>query len=396
MFTTFFLELRHGGVPVTPTSFLRLHQALRLGLVQSLDDFYATARTVLVKSERHFDLYDRLFARHFRGVEPVAPAGDTELADSVRELLQEWLTDPHALAAALGVPPETLARMTPDELLQYFLDRLKEQTGRHDGGRKWIGTGGTSPVGHSGFHPGGMRVGGVSRNRSAVKVAMERRYRDYSREGPLTQAQVGEALKRLRHLVPAGPRDLLDVDATIDRTTRNGGEIDLVFRRALRDRLKVVLAIDNGGWSMDPYVAVVQVLFNYARAQFKDLKTFFFHNTIYAKVWEDARRWDRPFPLEHFSRFDPETRLIVVGDASMASWELEASDGSIEYDDRSGVPSLRRLRFLADTFPHAAWLNPVRADAWPYTPTIGQIRALFPMFELSLDGLDQAVASLLA
>lgn len=395
MFTSFFLELRQAGVPVTPTSFLRLQQALRLGLVASLDDFYATARSILVKSERHFDLYDRLFAHHFKGAELAAP-DDAELADAVKALLADWLADPQALAGTLGVDPETLAHLTPEELIRYFLDRLAEQTGRHHGGRKWIGTGGTSPVGHSGFHPGGMRVGGVSRHRSAVKVALDRRYRDYTREGPLTQAQIGEALKRLRHMVPAGPRDVLDLESTIARTMRNGGEIDIVFRRSLRDRLKVILAIDNGGWSMDPYVEVVQVLFNYARAQFKDLKTFFFHNTIYGRVWEDPARRSRPFAVEDFARLDRETRLIIVGDASMAHWELMARDGSIHYEERSGEPSCRRLEVLAQTFPHAVWLNPVPADDWKYTTTIRQIRAIFPMYELSLDGLEQAVRALRA
>ncbi len=393
MFAAFFHQMKAEGVPVTPTSFLRLHRALQLGLVGSLHDFYAAARTILVKSERHFDVYDRLFAHHFHGAEFVHPA-DEELADAVKALLSEWLADPAALAGLLDLPREKIESLTPDELIQYFLDRLKEQKGRHQGGSKWIGTGGTSPVGHSGRHPGGMRVGGVGGGRSAVKVAMERRYRDYSQSGPLTQAQIGEALKRLRRLVPAGPRDFLDIDGTIDRTTRNGGEIDLVFDRSLRDRLEVVLAIDNGGWSMDPYVGMVQVLFDYARDQFKRLRTFFFHNTIYGRVWEDPERWRKPMATEDFARFDRETRLILVGDASMAGWELNGHHGSIRAEERSGIPSSRRLKFLAETFPHAVWLNPVPADHWYFAGTIAQIGAIFPMFELSLDGLEEAVKRL--
>ncbi len=393
MFASFFQQLRQAGVPVTPTSFLRLHRALQLGLVASLEDFYTTARTVLVKSERHFDLYDRLFAHHFQGAEFIHPR-DEELAEAVKALLAEWLADPALLAEMLGVPPETLAALSPEELIRYFLERLQDQKERHQGGKKWIGTGGTSPVGHSGVHPGGMRVGGGGGNRSAVKVAMDRRYRDYTQTGPLTQGQIGEALKRLRRLIPAGPRDLLDIDGTIDRTIRNGGEIDLVFDRSLRDRLHVILAVDNGGMSMDPFVATVQVLFNYARAQFKELRTFFFHNSIYGRVWEDPQRWHKPFATEDFARLDRETRLILVGDASMAGWELNGHHGSIHYEERSGMPSSRRLQMLADTFPHAVWLNPVPADHWGYSPTIRQIGAIFPMFELTLDGLESAVSRL--
>ena len=197
--------------------------------------------------------------------------------------------------------------------MEYFKERLKEQKGRHDGGNKWIGTGGTSPVGHSGYHPEGMRVGGEGGGKSAVKVAMERRYRDYSRRGPLSQSMIGEALKRLRNLVPAGPKDQVNVEESIYQTMKNAGEIEIVFDRSLKDRLKVILAIDNGGWSMDPYVETVQTLFDYARAQFKEIKTFYFHNTIYDNLFEDpSRRWD-PVPVEEFARFDPQTRFIVVG-----------------------------------------------------------------------------------
>jgi uncharacterized protein with von Willebrand factor type A (vWA) domain len=240
-----------------------------------------------------------------------------------------------------------------------------------------------------------MRVGGVSRNKSAVKVALERRYRDYSQDGPLTQAMVGEALKRLRHLAPHGPKDRLNVEETIYQTTRNGGEIEIIFARAFKDKLKVILAIDNGGWSMDPYISVVQTLFDYARAQFKDLKTFFFHNTIYCTLWGDAARYRKPQRIDELARLDPETRVVVVGDASMAPYELMAADGSIYVEDRSGRPSLECLNFLAKTFPRSVWLNPKPADAWPYTRSIAAIRQIFPMFELTIDGLEQAVTHLM-
>jgi uncharacterized protein with von Willebrand factor type A (vWA) domain len=390
MFVQFFYTLRDLGVPVTPTSFLQLQKALSIGLINSIDDFYMAARSILVKSERYFDLYDRIFAHHFEGADLPDPS-EQEISEVARALLAEWLKNPKELAEALGMDEEELAKLSPEELIEYFFERLKEQTEAHHGGSKWIGTGGTSPVGHSGYHPEGMRVGGVSRNKSAVKVAMDRRYKDYSQEGPLTQAQMGEALKRLRNMVPVGPKDQVNIDKTIYETMRNGGEIEIVFDRSLKDRLKVILAIDNGGWSMDPYIDMVQTLFNYVRAQFKDIKTYFFHNTIYDVLWEDPPRMHKPLRVDELTRFDPETRFVIVGDASMAPYELMATDGSIHLEERSGRPSVERLRFIADTFPYAVWLNPKMELEWPYTRTIQAIREIFPMFELTLDGLEAAV-----
>ena len=390
MFSSFFYTLKKVGIPVSPTSFLRLQKALNMGIINSLDDFYTAARAILIKSERYFDLYDQVFAHHFEGAELEEP-DERILNDIARAMLEEWLRSPKELAEALGVDESELSRMTPEELIRYFYDRLREQTEAHHGGSKWIGTGGTSPVGHSGYHPGGMRVGGVSRNKSAVKVAMDRRYRDYSQEGPLTQSQIGEALKRLRNMVPVGSKDQINIDETIYQTMKNAGEIEIVYDRSLKDRLKVILAIDNGGWSMEPYVDILQTLFYYSRAQFKDLKTFFFHNTIYDNLWEDPPRMRKPFPVDEMVRLDPETRFIIVGDASMAPYELMATDGSIHLEERTTKPSYRRLQFIAETFPHSVWLNPKMEDEWPYTRTISMIREIFPMFELTLDGLEGAV-----
>jgi len=388
VFVEFFYILRQVGVPVTPTSFLKLQKALSKGLINSVDDFYIAARSILVKSERYFDLFDQVFAHHFEGVELIDPT-EFELTKAAKALLDEWLKDPQALAEALGINEETLSSLSPEELLKYFLDRLKEQTEAHHGGSKWIGTGGTSPVGHSGYHPGGMRVGGSSRNKSAVKVAMDRRYRDYSKEAPLTRRHMGEALKRLRNMIPSGPKDQINIDETIYQTMKNAGEIEIIFDRSLKDRLKVILAIDNGGWSMDPYIDIVQSLFDYSRSQFKDLKTFFFHNTIYDYLWADPPRYSKPHKVEEFVRIDPETRFVIVGDASMAPYELMATDGSIHIEERSGRPSLERLHLLATTFRHAAWLNPKSEIEWPYTRSINIIREIFPMFEITLDGLEK-------
>ncbi|MDH3722885.1 MAG: hypothetical protein OET81_07675 [Desulfobacteraceae bacterium] len=395
MFIDFFYQLKTVGIPVSPTSFLTLQKALDMGLINSIDAFYTSARAILIKSERYFDVYDQVFAHRFKDAQ-MPEYEDVELDEVTRALLEGWLEDPVSLAAALEMDESDIIDLTPEELIEYFKKRLEDQKGRHEGGRTWIGTGGTSPVGHSGYHPEGMRVGGVSRNKSAVKVAMDRRYKDYSRRGLLTQAMMGEALKRLRNMVPVGPKDRVDIDETIYQTMKNGGEIEIVFSRRLKDRIKVILAIDNGGWSMDQYIPVVQTLFDYARDQFKDLKTFFFHNTVYDFLWKDPARIKHPFKVEDFISFDPQTRLIIVGDGSMAPYELMAADGSIHVEERSGKPSIEQLKFLAQTFPHSVWMNPVFSHIWNQTPTINTIQQIFPMFELTLDGLEGAVNHLMA
>lgn len=395
MFIQFFYTLREKGIPVSPTSFLRLQKALSMGLVTSLEDFYMTARSILIKSERYFDLYDQIFAFHFKGVALTEP-DIAELTDVVRAMLEDWLKNPEDLARALGIDEKEFKKMTPEELVQYFLDRLKDQKEEHHGGHKWIGARGTSPVGHSGYHPGGMRVGGRSRNKSAIKVAMERRYKDYSLDGPLTEHQMGEALKRLRQMVPEGPKDIVNVEKTIYETMRNAGEIEIVHDRRMTDRLKVILMIDNGGWSMEPYIDVVQTLFNYARSQFKDLKIYYFHNTVYDVVWQDPQRYYKPEFIEDFARKDPETRLIMVGDASMAPSELMHLHGGIYFHDRSSTPSIERLKLLTQTFRHSVWLNPQPDWEWRHTWTIGIIQDVFPMFELTLDGLEKAVKHLVS
>lgn len=363
-------------------------------MINSLEDFYTCARSVLVKSEKYFDLYDQVFAHHFEGV-PLPEKDGFEIDEMASAMLDEWLKNPRRMADILGMDERALNRMSPEALIDYFKQRLKDQEGQHHGGGKWIGTGGHSPVGHSGYHPDGMRVGGESRNKSAVKVANERRYKEYSTTGPLTQAKIGEALKRLRNMIPSGPGDVVNIDETIKETIRNAGEIALVFDQAIKDRLKVILAIDNGGWSMDPYINVVQTLFNYAGAQFKEVRTYFFHNTIYDHLWEDPARYKKPKKIMELAGLDSETRFIIVGDASMAPYELMAHDGSIHITERSGRPSIEQLNFIAKTFPHSVWLNPVPESMWGYTHTIIRISKIFPMFELSLDGLEKAVSRLM-
>jgi hypothetical protein len=393
MFAEFFYLLRDRGVPISPSSFLRLQEALHKGCICSLDDLYSVSRAVLIKSERHFDTYDKVFAHTFQGAE-LSPEAYAEIDMALKALLEEWLRDPKVMAEFLGIDEETLNRLTPEQLEEYFRQRLAEQTERHDGGNRWIGTGGTSPVGHSGSHPGGMRVGGSSRSKSAVKVALERRYKDYTEDTRLGPSQISDAMKRLRHMIPTGPKDHLNIEKTIYETMRNAGEIEIVFDRSLKDKLKIMLMIDNGGFSMDPYINVVQVLFNHAKNQFKDLQTFYFHNTVYNRVWKDPQRYEKPLMVEDFTRGDPQTRLIIVGDASMAPYELFNRNGSIYYNTRSD-PSIKTLEFLAKTFKHSVWLNPKYEYTWSHTQTIEAIQEIFPMFEITLHGLEKAVEHLM-
>jgi len=393
MFVQFFYLLRQKGLPLSPSGFLRLQEALHKGLILSLDDLYSISRAIMVKSERYFDIYDRVFAHFFQGAE-LSDELTAELDLAIRSMLEEWLKDPEVMAEFLGIDEETLSKLTPEELEEYFKKRLSDQTERHDGGNKWIGTGGTSPVGHSGYHPGGMRVGGSSQNKSAIKVAMERRYKDYTEDTRLGPSQISEAMRRLRHMQPSGPKDNLNIDKTIYETMKNAGEIEIVFDRSLKDKLKVILMIDNGGFSMDPYINVVQVLFNHAKSQFKDLKIYYFHNTIYNRVWEDPTRQFKYRFIEDFTREDPATRLIFVGDASMAPFELFSRNGSIYYGNGSGA-SIKSLDLLANTFKHSVWLNPKYAYSWPHTQTIEAIREIFPMFEITLSGLEKAVEQLM-
>lgn len=395
MFEGFFNQLRSHGLPVSPKSFMQLQQALDQGLVDDLADFYAVARAVLVKSERYFDLYDRIFATYFEGKDFEDPS--EALTDDIRQTLMEWLKEPAFLEELPEEDREAMTGMDPDELMQYFLDRLKDQTEAHQGGSRWIGTGGTSPVGHGGYHPGGMRVGGGPGRSSAIKVAMDRRYVDYSEDRVLSERQMAEALRALRYRAPVGPRDRLDIDASIRETVRQGGEIELVFDRRLTDKLSVFLFIDNGGYSMWPYVNTTRALFHHARDSFRRLRTFFFHNCVYDTVWEDPRRANKPVPLQDVLRADPDTRVILLGDAAMAPFELLHRRGSIDFTSAQDRPGIECLQDLRDRFPMSVWLNPAPRDRWDWsmgTFTIDHIRKVFPMEDLTLPGIERLVSRL--
>jgi uncharacterized protein with von Willebrand factor type A (vWA) domain len=385
----FILRLREYGVPASLTDAIDFYSGMERGLAPDLDSLFLFARLCFVRRPEHMDAYERAFAFHFYGIDlPRVGEGDPELLNTPQ--FREWLKE----AVRNGeLPPHALWSMTPAELMKRFWETMRQQMEEHHGGSRWIGTGGNSPFGHSGNASGGVRVGGESGRRSAIKVIGERRYIDYSEANNLRGDNLAQALASLKQLTPAGPRDELDLDNTIRESARNGGEIELVFRRGLLDRIKVVLLIDNGGTSMLPHVQITRLLFAKMRDRVKQLNTYFFHNTIYGSVYKDAQR-RQPLPVEKLLQRSPDTRLLIVGDASMAPDELLYAGGAISYWEPGEEPSLRTLERLRDRFRHAVWLNPIPKESWPDTygrSTIRRIGEVFHMEDLTLGGIKRAV-----
>jgi hypothetical protein len=399
VFTRFFFLLRAYGVPVTITEWLMLMQALSEGLaLSSLDQFYALARGTLVKSETFYDQYDQAFAACFEGIEtPVEIAAE----------VWDWLANPLALPGLSDDEKRALATLLDDldldELQRLFEQRLAEQTEAHHGGDKWVGTGGTSPFGHSGIHPGGIRVGGESRNRSAVKVAGERRYRGYRADVKVGVRQFELALRRLRQLSSRneGLPDELDLDETIDETADHAGRLSLVWRKSRKNAVKVLLAMDVGG-SMHPYIRLCSQLFSAVNSQthFKDLQIYYFHNCIYDWLYVDTDMTAHcaVSTARVLHDLSPDYKLIVVGDAAMAPSELLSRNGIIWWGSSNDEPGIEWLRRLRRHFEHAVWLNTIPQDQWAWAygaRTIGMVRDVLPMYELSLDGLQAAVKKLM-
>ncbi len=399
MFEGLFHALRAAGVPVAMDEWLTLQSALERGLVGSVPDLYLTARAVLVKGERHYDAYDVAFTSYLGGLDPV----DEGIADRV----WEWLArDPGGLA----LTDEQRARLDAlleqvdlDALRRRLEERLRNQTEAHHGGSRHIGTGGTSPLGHSGFHPGGMRIGGEGRHRSAVQVAAERRWRAYRDDATLGVREWGVALRRLRSLSTSvdGPATELDLDATIDATADHGGRLDLVFRRPRRNSVRVLLLLDVGG-SMDDHADLADRLFSavHQASHFRHLVVRWFHNCVYDHVYTDARMRtaDAESTRSLLARLTPEHKLVVVGDACMAPSELAYPGGAVDHRFHNEEPGWVWLQRLRDAFTHTAWLNPVPEVWWEDVHgarTLNAVRSLFPMYELSLGGLERAVADLM-
>lgn len=383
MFVDFFYHLRGYGLKVTITEWLALIRALAIGYSRAdLHVFYNLARCLMVKREADFDNYDRAFASFFMGVE-----NHFDISD---ELL-EWLSKPELPRELTDEERAKLEALDLDELCERFKELLDEQKERHDGGNRWIGTGGTSPFGHGGEHPTGVRIGGSGGGRSAVQVATDRRFRNLRSDRILDTRQIGLALRRLRKLgKDEGPEEL-DIDETIDSSARNAGEIDLVFRPPKRNRIKLLLLIDVGG-SMDPHTLLCERLFSAAHKanHFKKFEFKFFHNCVYENLYTDISRWKGAPTSRILKRLDHTWSVCLVGDAWMSPYELTHTGGAIDYYHSNQVTGLDWLRKFRDRCPNSIWLNPEPRRIWN-APTIHLIRQVYPMFELTIDGLTEGI-----
>ena len=390
MLIDFFYTLRAAGLPVSVKELLVLLQALQAGVVGprsdghwSQEDFYFLARTTLVKDEKLYDKFDRAFAAYFQGVEQVA-AHNPSLPESwLRQLLEREFT-PEQKAA--------LAPMGWDELMKTLQQRLQEQQGRHEGGNRWIGTGGTSPFGNGGYHPQGVRIGGKGQHRSAVKVWEQRAFRDYDDNQELGTRQLKVALRRLRKFARQGHVMELDLPGTIRSTAANAGWLDIQMRPERRNQVKVLLLMDVGG-TMDAHVQRVQELFSAAKSEFKYLEFYYFHNCVYDHLWKDnRRRFAEKFDTWDLLRtYNKDYKLIFVGDATMSPYEILQSGGSVEY--HNAEPGAEWLQRLTHAFPHHAWINPEPQGVWEYRQSIDIIRRLMGgrMYPLTLQGLEETI-----
>ncbi len=382
MFIDFFYHLRRSGLKVTITEWLALVRALAMGHGRAdLSTFYHLARCLLIKRETDYDAYDRAFASFFRGVE--------DDLDITEEIL-DWLKNP-IVPDISDDDRAKLAELELDDLLKRFRDLLEEQTERHDGGSRWIGTGGTSPFGHGGEHPAGIRVGGAGGGRSAVQVAESRQFRNLRSDRILDTRQIGVALRRLRRLDRDDGPEELDLDESVDASARNAGEIELVFSPPKRNRIKLMMLMDVGG-SMDPYTVLCERLFSAAHSanHFKEFEHRFFHNCVYGHLYTDIERWKGEPTTEVINSLDHTWSVVFVGDAWMAPYELTHVGGVIDYYQRNSRTGIAWLQKIRDRVSNSVWLNPVRREHWN-APSIHLIHHVFPMFELSIDGLTAAV-----
>jgi uncharacterized protein with von Willebrand factor type A (vWA) domain len=384
MLIDFFFALRGAKVPVTIREFLTLLEALeRQVIAPSLDEFYFLARLVLVKDEAHFDKFDRTFGAYFKGIEAVF--------EETAAIPLEWLIK----RLERELTPEQKAQLEKfgyDKLMERLRQLLDEQKERHEGGGKWIGTGGTSPFGHGGFNPEGIRIGGQGGNRSAVKVWDQRSYRDYDGDRELGIRNIKVALRRLRRFARHGAADELALDETIRSTANNAGWLDIRMQPERKNRIKVLMLLDVGG-SMDDHVERTEELFSAAKSEFKHMDFFYFHNCVYDYLWKHNHRRH----AERFSTWDvlrtypPDTRLLFVGDATMSPYEIVAPGGSVEYNnEEAGAEWLARF---CTAFPRFAWLNPEPEHLWQYRQSISIVRQIVNdrMFPVTMDGLERAM-----
>jgi uncharacterized protein with von Willebrand factor type A (vWA) domain len=388
MLINFFYTLRAAKLPVSIKEYLTLLEALEAGVIDdeagpSVDKFYFLARTVLVKDEVNFDKFDRAFGAYFKGVELLTEFTRDVPLDWLRKTLEKELSaEEKARVDAMGW----------DELMETLKKRLEEQKEKHEGGNKWIGTGGTSPFGHGGYNPQGIRIGGKSQNKSAVKVWEQRAFKDYDDTQELGTRSIKVALRRLRRFAREGAETELDLDDTIHSTAANAGLLDIKLVPERHNKVKVLLLMDVGG-TMDEHVHRVEELFSAAKSEFKHLEFYYFHNCVYDFVWKDnRRRYSEKTPTwDMIRKYNKDYKLIFVGDATMSPYEIVQPGGSVEFNNEE--PGGDWLQRLTHAFPKFAWINPEPPGVWQYRQSIAMVQQLMSqrMFPLSLQGLEQAM-----
>src|SRR5690242_6648948 len=388
MFATFFQELKSAGVPVTLREYLTLMQAMEADLAsRRVEDFYYLSRAALVKDERNLDKFDRVFGHVFKGLETLDGVIEADIpAEWLKKLAEKYLTEEEKkqIEAMGGL----------DKLLETLRKRLAEQKGRHQGGSKWIGTGGTSPFGNAGYNPEGIRIGGESKHRRAVKVWDRREFKDLDDSVELGTRNIKIALRRLRKFARTGAPDEFDLDGTI-KGTAHKGYLDIHMRPERHNAVKVLLFFDIGG-SMDWHIKATEELFSAARAEFKHMEHFYFHNCLYERVWkENRRRFDQTTPTwDVLHTYPHDYKVIFVGDAAMSLYEIAMPGGSVEHmNPEAGEVWMARV---TRTYPACVWLNPTPENQWEYTQSIRAMRQLMGgrMYPLTLEGLDRAMREL--
>jgi uncharacterized protein with von Willebrand factor type A (vWA) domain len=389
MLVNFFYALKNTGVPVSIKELLVLLEALQQHLAfGSIDDFYVLSRACLVKDEKYFDRFDQAFSRYFKDMQTVDDVIAAMLPDEwLQKEFEKYLSDEEKKQI------QSLGGL--EKLIEEFKKRLAEQKERHEGGNKWIGTGGTSPFGNSGYNPEGIRVGGESKNRRAVKVWEQRQYRNLDDSTEIGSRNIKVALKRLRKFARQGANEELDIDDTIRSTARNAGFLDIRMVPERHNAVKVLMFFDIGG-SMDPHIQMCEELFSAVRSEFKHLEYFYFHNFIYDFVWKNnVRRFSEKTPtLDVMHKYAADYKVVFVGDASMAPYEITHIGGNIEYhNEEAGAVWMQRM---AETYPKLVWLNPMPEEYWPRTHSTHLVRELVEnrMYPLTIAGLDQAMAYL--
>jgi len=389
MLLNFFFALRKGGLPVSINELLTLLETLKQRIAfADMEDFYFLSRACLVKDERNYDKFDRAFSLYFEEL-------DT-LEDFLEALIPEdWLRSEFEKSLTDEEKAEIESLGGLEKLIEAFKERLKEQQGKHEGGNKWIGTGGTSPFGNDGYNPEGIRVGGEGKQKKALKVWEKREFSNLDDSVELGTRNIKVALRRLRKFTRVGVEEELDLDDTIRSTAKNAGLLDIKMVAEKKNAVKVLIFFDAGG-SMDPYVKICEELFSAAKTEFKHLEYYYFHNMLYDFVWRDnfRRFQEKTETYDLLRTYGSDYKIIFVGDASMSPYEIESPGGSVEYYNKeSGAEWMERV---TDSWDRVVWLNPVREDYWEHTPSIQRVRQLVDnrMFPLTLGGLEEGMALL--